>query len=105
MKRQTLFTAGCFFAAGADNNALVKTLIGMIYGAIVGWITLVVTGLLVASALLIKRHYNQTALDLRRLDELSKARCRLLRCWSNFRFARQYAGQSNYASTNTPEWS
>ncbi|MGP8233718.1 MAG: DUF1097 domain-containing protein [Methylovirgula sp.] len=35
-------TAGCFFAAGGDNNALVKTLIGVIYGAIVGWITLVV---------------------------------------------------------------
>ncbi len=35
-------TAGCFFAAGGDNNALVKTLIGIIYGAIVGWITLVV---------------------------------------------------------------
>jgi K+ transporter len=28
-----------------------------------GWITLVVTGLLVAVAVLIKRHYNQTALD------------------------------------------
>ena len=26
-------TAGCFFAAGGDNNALVKTLIGIIYGA------------------------------------------------------------------------
>jgi amino acid transporter len=36
-----------------------------------GWITLVVTGLLVGAALLIKRHYNQTALDLRRLDELA----------------------------------
>ncbi len=35
-------TAGCFFAAGGDNNALVKTLIGIIYGAIVGWITLLV---------------------------------------------------------------
>ncbi len=35
-------TAGCFFAAGGDNNALVKTLIGIIYGAIVGWVTLVV---------------------------------------------------------------
>jgi hypothetical protein len=35
-------TAGCFFAAGGDNNALVKTLVGIIYGAIVGWITLVV---------------------------------------------------------------
>ena len=36
-----------------------------------GWITLVVTGLLVAVAVLIKRHYNQTALDLRHLDELA----------------------------------
>jgi amino acid transporter len=36
-----------------------------------GWITLVVTGLLVAAAVLIKRHYNQTALDLRHLDELA----------------------------------
>ena len=35
-------TAGCFFAAGGDDNALVKTLIGIIYGAIVGWVTLVV---------------------------------------------------------------
>jgi amino acid transporter len=36
-----------------------------------GWITLVVTGLLVAAAVVIKRHYNQTALDLRHLDELA----------------------------------
>ena len=35
-----------------------------------GWITLVVTGLLVAAAFLIKRHYDQTRLDLGRLDEL-----------------------------------
>jgi Protein of unknown function (DUF1097) len=35
-------TAGCFFAAGGDNNALLKTLAGIIYGAIVGWITLLV---------------------------------------------------------------
>ncbi len=34
--------AGCFFAAGADTNALIKTLAGIIYGAIVGWITLLV---------------------------------------------------------------
>jgi len=32
--------AGCFFAAGADTKALVKTIVGMIYGAILGWITL-----------------------------------------------------------------
>ena len=36
-----------------------------------GWISLVVTGLLVAAAVVIKRHYNQTALDLRHLDELA----------------------------------
>jgi len=35
-----------------------------------GWITLVVTGLLVGAAFLIKRHYNQTKLDLHRLEEL-----------------------------------
>ncbi len=35
-----------------------------------GWITLLVTALLVAAAFLIKRHYNQTTKDLRRLDEL-----------------------------------
>jgi hypothetical protein len=34
--------AGCFFAAGGDNNALIKTLAGIIYGAIIGWITLLV---------------------------------------------------------------
>jgi amino acid transporter len=38
-----------------------------------GWITLVVTGLLVGTAFLIKRHYNQTARDLRRLDDLVAA--------------------------------
>jgi 4-amino-4-deoxy-L-arabinose transferase-like glycosyltransferase len=37
-----------------------------------GWITLLVTGLLVALAFLIKRHYNATARDLRRLDELAE---------------------------------
>jgi hypothetical protein len=35
-----------------------------------GWITLLVTALLVAAAFLIKHHYNQTAQDLRHLDEL-----------------------------------
>jgi amino acid transporter len=35
-----------------------------------GWITLVVTGFLVAAAFLIKRHYNATRLDLQRLEEL-----------------------------------
>jgi hypothetical protein len=38
-----------------------------------GWITLVVTGLLVGTAFLIKRHYNQTARDLRHLEELVTA--------------------------------
>jgi hypothetical protein len=35
-----------------------------------GWITLVVTGLLVGGAFLIKRHYNQTKQDLQRLEDL-----------------------------------
>ena len=34
--------AGCFFAAGADTKALSKTIVGMIYGAILGWITLMI---------------------------------------------------------------
>lgn len=34
--------AGCFFAAGGDTKALVKTICGLIYGAIVGWLTLLV---------------------------------------------------------------
>lgn len=38
-----------------------------------GWITLVVTGLLVGAAFLIKRHYNQTAQELQRLDDLVAA--------------------------------
>ena len=38
-----------------------------------GWITLVVTGLLVALAFLIKRHYNETEQALRHLDELVEA--------------------------------
>ncbi|HEY1736727.1 MAG TPA: DUF1097 domain-containing protein [Methylovirgula sp.] len=33
---------GCFFAAGGDNNALVKTIVGTIYGAIIGWIALAI---------------------------------------------------------------
>ena len=35
-----------------------------------GWITLVVTAVVVGVAFLVKRHYRQTALDLRRLDDL-----------------------------------
>jgi hypothetical protein len=38
-----------------------------------GWITLVVTGLLVGTAFLIKRHYNHTTRELRRLDDLVAA--------------------------------
>jgi hypothetical protein len=34
--------AGCFFAAGADTKALSKTIVGMIYGAIVAWIALLI---------------------------------------------------------------
>ena len=34
--------AGCFFAAGGDTKALQKTIVGLIYGAIVGWITLLI---------------------------------------------------------------
>ncbi len=36
-----------------------------------GWITLLVTGMLVAVVLLIKRHYNETQKMLRRLDDLA----------------------------------
>ena len=38
-----------------------------------GWITLLVTGVLVAAAFMIKSHYNQTARDLRRLEDLVTA--------------------------------
>ena len=34
--------AGCFFAAGGDTRALTKTIVGMIYGAIVAWIALLI---------------------------------------------------------------
>src|SRR5262245_63496567 len=34
--------AGCFFAAGCDRKALSKTIVGMIYGAIVAWIALLI---------------------------------------------------------------
>jgi Protein of unknown function (DUF1097) len=33
---------GCFFAAGGDNTALIKTIVGTIYGAIIGWIALAI---------------------------------------------------------------
>jgi len=32
--------AGCFFAAGGDTKALTKTMVGMIYGAVIAWIAL-----------------------------------------------------------------
>ena len=34
--------AGCYFAAGADTKALSKTIVGMIYGAVVAWIALLI---------------------------------------------------------------
>jgi hypothetical protein len=34
--------AGCFFAAGGDTKALTKTIAGMIYGAIIAWIALLI---------------------------------------------------------------
>ena len=34
--------AGCFFAAGGDTKAVSKTMVGMIYGAIVAWIALLI---------------------------------------------------------------
>ena len=33
---------GCFFHSGGDNNALAKTIVGMIYGAIIAWIALMI---------------------------------------------------------------
>ena len=34
--------AGCFFAAGGDTKALTKTIAGIIYGAIIAWIALLI---------------------------------------------------------------
>jgi len=34
--------AGCFFAAGGDTKALTKTIAGMIYGAVIAWIALLI---------------------------------------------------------------
>ncbi len=34
--------AACFFGAGGDQKALVRTIVGIIYGAIVAWITLLI---------------------------------------------------------------
>jgi hypothetical protein len=36
--------AGCFFATGSDTKALMKTIIGMIYGAVIAWIALLIIG-------------------------------------------------------------
>jgi hypothetical protein len=33
---------GCFFHSGADNNALVKTVVGNAYGALVAWVALLI---------------------------------------------------------------
>src|SRR5437899_8966192 len=33
---------GCFFHSGANNNALVKTIIGNAYGALVAWVALLI---------------------------------------------------------------
>jgi hypothetical protein len=33
---------GCFFHTGANNNALTKTIVGTAYGALIGWIALLV---------------------------------------------------------------
>jgi Protein of unknown function (DUF1097) len=34
--------AGCFFAAGGDTKALTRTIAGMIYGAVIAWIALLI---------------------------------------------------------------
>jgi hypothetical protein len=34
--------AGCFFAAGGDTKALTKTIAGLIYGAVIAWIALLI---------------------------------------------------------------
>jgi ABC-type Co2+ transport system permease subunit len=36
--------AGCFFAAGGDTKALTKTIVGMVYGAVIAWIALLCRG-------------------------------------------------------------
>ena len=33
---------GCFFHSGADNNALSKSIVGTSYGALIGWIALLI---------------------------------------------------------------
>jgi hypothetical protein len=34
--------AGCFFAAGGDTKALLKTIAGIVYGAVIAWIALLI---------------------------------------------------------------
>jgi len=34
--------SGCFFAAGGDIKALTKTIVGLIYGAVIAWIALLI---------------------------------------------------------------
>lgn len=34
--------AGCFFATGGDTKALKKTIVGMIYGAVIAWVALLI---------------------------------------------------------------
>ena len=58
-----------------------------------GWITLVVTGLLVGMAFLIKRHYKQTARDLRRLDELAEVA----------RMSKAHAGPASTGASAAPD--
>jgi Protein of unknown function (DUF1097) len=33
---------GCFFHTGANNNALIKTIVGTSYGALIGWVALLI---------------------------------------------------------------
>jgi hypothetical protein len=33
---------GCFFHSGGDNGALTKTIVGTVYGAVIGWIALMI---------------------------------------------------------------
>jgi hypothetical protein len=43
--------AGCFFAAGGDVKALTKTIAGIVYGAVIAWIALLVIAKVPVSAL------------------------------------------------------
>lgn len=35
---------GCFFHSGANNDALVKTIVGTVYGAVIAWVALLIIG-------------------------------------------------------------